>query len=222
MNTEKHDIKLLYVEDEPTAREEMTKFLARRVSELHVAEDGKMGLALFMQQKPELVVTDIKMPNMDGLKMTKEIKEISPQTPIIITSAHSDTNYLIEAIDLGVDGYVLKPIETEKLSNAIRKCVENIILKRQADTYHAEREKLIQDLQEALANVKLLSGFIPICASCKMIRTDKGYWQQVEQYITEHSEALFSHTVCPDCTRKLYPEIYERMYAKDLKKTKND
>ncbi len=69
-----------------------------------------------------------------------------------------------------------------------------------------EKDKIVVDLQQALSEVKKLSGFLPICASCKKIRNDKGYWQQVEEYISGHSEALFSHSICPDCLRKLYPE----------------
>ena len=71
----------------------------------------------------------------------------------------------------------------------------------------AEKEKLIGNLQEALAKVKTLSGFIPICASCKKIRDDKGFWNQLEAYLSEHSEIEFSHSLCPDCARKLYPEL---------------
>ncbi len=74
------------------------------------------------------------------------------------------------------------------------------------------RDELILKLQEALAKVKLLSGLLPICASCKKIRNDKGYWEQTEMYIRDHSEAQFSHGICPDCTEKLYPEVYEKMY----------
>ena len=70
-----------------------------------------------------------------------------------------------------------------------------------------ERDRLIDDLQKALANVKMLSGIIPICASCKMIRDDKGYWNQIESYVRDHSEAKFSHGICPDCARKLYPDL---------------
>ena len=73
----------------------------------------------------------------------------------------------------------------------------------------AEREKLIQELQDALASVKQLSGMLPICASCKKIRDDKGYWNQIEGYIREHSEAEFSHGICPDCMKKLYPDYAE-------------
>jgi PAS domain S-box-containing protein len=70
-----------------------------------------------------------------------------------------------------------------------------------------ERERLIEELQEALAEVKQLSGLLPICASCKKIRDDKGYWNQIEEYILDHSEAEFSHSICPDCMKKLYPDV---------------
>ncbi len=78
-----------------------------------------------------------------------------------------------------------------------------------------DQEKLIDELQEALDNVKVLSGFIPICSSCKKIRDDQGFWQQIETYISEHSDALFSHSLCPDCARRLYPELYEAQSGHD-------
>ncbi len=71
-----------------------------------------------------------------------------------------------------------------------------------------EREKVISQLQLALAHVKKLSGLLPICASCKKIRDDRGYWLQVEEYIHDHSEAQFSHGLCPECAKKLYPEFF--------------
>lgn len=73
----------------------------------------------------------------------------------------------------------------------------------------AEREALIRDLQEALAKVKLLSGFLPICASCKKIRDDKGYWNQIENYISNYCDVEFSHCVCPECAKKLYPDLVD-------------
>ncbi len=72
-------------------------------------------------------------------------------------------------------------------------------------------EKLIKKLEDSLAKVKLLSGFIPICASCKKIRDDKGYWKQVEEYIHDHSEAEFSHSICPECAKRLYPDLSDDM-----------
>ncbi len=82
--------------------------------------------------------------------------------------------------------------------------VHDIFERKKIET---EREKLIRDLQSALSEVKTLRGFLPICASCKKIRDDKGYWNQIEEYISAHSDAQFSHGICPDCARKLYPDI---------------
>ena len=70
-----------------------------------------------------------------------------------------------------------------------------------------EKEKLLRELEEALKNIKILGGLLPICASCKKIRDDKGYWLQLEEYIQKHSQAEFTHSICPDCRKKLYPEI---------------
>jgi hypothetical protein len=76
--------------------------------------------------------------------------------------------------------------------------------------FEKERDRLILDLQSSLAKVKTLSGLLPICASCKKIRDDKGYWNQIEGYIRKHSDATFSHGICPECTEKLYPEYYPK------------
>ena len=84
-----------------------------------------------------------------------------------------------------------------------------------------QKSDLINDLQKALAEVKQLIGILPICASCKKIRDDEGYWKEVETYISDHSEAQFSHGICPDCMRKLYPEIADEVLGrleKDEKK----
>jgi PAS domain S-box-containing protein len=81
----------------------------------------------------------------------------------------------------------------------------DITLRKRAEE---ERERLIGELQRALVEVKTLSGLLPICASCKSIRDDQGYWRQIEAYIRDHSEAEFSHSVCPDCAKKLYPEVF--------------
>jgi DNA-binding FadR family transcriptional regulator len=78
-----------------------------------------------------------------------------------------------------------------------------------------ERERLITELQQALAQVKLLSGLLPICANCKKIRDDKGYWKQVETFISEHSEAIFSHGICPECVRKHYPDLADDVLPED-------
>ena len=71
-----------------------------------------------------------------------------------------------------------------------------------------------RELREAATNIKTLSGLLPICASCKKIRNDEGYWDQIEEYITKHSEANFSHGLCPDCMQSLYPDTYRRLQEK--------
>ncbi len=86
----------------------------------------------------------------------------------------------------------------------------NIALKKEMDErkrIEREREKLISELQMAMGEVKKLSGFLPICSSCKKIRDDEGYWNQIESYIRDHSEAEFSHSICPECVKKVYPDL---------------
>ncbi|MCJ7540367.1 MAG: hypothetical protein MUO88_11965 [Desulfobacterales bacterium] len=72
-----------------------------------------------------------------------------------------------------------------------------------------DKSKLIIQLQASLSEIKMLSGLLPICSSCKKIRDDKGYWNQIESYIREHSEAEFTHSICPECSKKLYPDFYK-------------
>jgi DNA repair exonuclease SbcCD ATPase subunit len=89
----------------------------------------------------------------------------------------------------------------------------NLILKNEIERrkkIERENDSLILDLKEALDNVKQLSGLLPICASCKKIRDDQGYWKRIETYITEHSEAQFTHGICPECSKKLYPELHKK------------
>ncbi len=95
------------------------------------------------------------------------------------------------------------------------KLLAEIEVRRKAE---AEKESLIQELRQALQEVKVLSGFLPICASCKKIRDDKGYWNQLEEYISKHSQAEFSHGICPDCSKKLYPEIHAEIQRRLKKK----
>lgn len=102
------------------------------------------------------------------------------------------------------------------LPGVLAPTIAQIFFRLLAQIEHAQREKeaAILELQDALANVKRLSGLLPICASCKKIRDDDGYWHQVEVYIHTHSDVDFSHGVCPDCVQTLYPEVYRRRLQK--------
>ncbi|MBB5347907.1 response regulator [Desulfoprunum benzoelyticum] len=109
-------------------------------------------------------------------------------------------------------------ITASPLQDATGGIIAGITVARNVDQrkkLERERENLIRDLQEALANIKTLSGLLPICASCKKIRDDQGYWNQIETYIKNHSDATFTHGICPQCMEKLYPDVYEIMQAKN-------
>ena len=120
-DNKKLDITLLYVEDDPETREEIAHFLKNKVSNLYTAENGKEGLEQYKQHKPTIIVTDIKMPIMNGLDMAREIKHIDKSVLIIITTAYNDTDLLIDCIDIGVNQFVLKPIILDKLTESIEK-----------------------------------------------------------------------------------------------------
>lgn len=104
------NITLLYVEDDEMTLEEISFFLKKYVKKLIVAKNGEEGLELFKEHTPDMVITDIQMPIMNGLEMSKKILEINPSIPIAVTTAYSDSEYLINAIEIGIDKYLLKPI----------------------------------------------------------------------------------------------------------------
>ncbi len=116
------NLRILYVEDDQGIRRQLEQFLKRRCGDVLTAENGEDGLKLFTECKPDIVISDLLMPVMNGLEMIEHILKISPRTPIIITTAFNETNYLIKAIKLGVSAYVIKPIRTEYLTKELDKC----------------------------------------------------------------------------------------------------
>jgi len=147
---------VLYVEDEETIRAEVAHFLTRRVGRLLTAANGKEGLELYRAQRPDLVVSDIQMPQLDGLAMAGEIKSLHPATPVIFTTAFDDTQYLQHAISLGADGYAMKPIKLDLLMQTMLRCVSVLMHQRellssraQLAAYHQaaeEERRLVADL----------------------------------------------------------------------------
>ncbi|UFS69606.1 PAS domain S-box protein [Geomonas sp. RF6] len=137
-------LKLLYVEDEPITREVVCTLVGRKFPQLVVvtAENGKAGMELFLEQDPDFVITDIKMPVLHGIEMARQIKGLRSNIPIIVTTAHSDMEFLMDAIEIGISQYVLKPIEREKLFSAIQNCITRIELERQVQRQQAFIAKL--------------------------------------------------------------------------------
>jgi len=131
-------IALLYVEDENDARNMVSKMIAMNYPDLklYTAENGAVGLELYREHEPEIVMTDINMPVMDCIRMSREIKALNPDASIIAVTAHSDTSYLLNAIEIGIHYYVLKPINYEELFGVTDRILEQIVLKRLVGEQH--------------------------------------------------------------------------------------
>jgi PAS domain S-box-containing protein len=142
------EISILYVEDDSEARELVSNVLARQIRalRLYTAKNGEEGLALFSKHRQDIVITDINMPVMDGIRMSNEIKSLDPEALIIAVTAYSDTRYLLEAIEIGISNYVLKPVDYGKLFVAIDKCVETVTLRKRVN----EQNEHIRQLSRAV------------------------------------------------------------------------
>ncbi len=151
-------ISILYVEDQDDVRLFLSKILSRHYSNVMLAENGKAGLELYHKHNPDIVITDIKMPVMDGLSMSSRIKESNPKAQIILTTAHSDMEYFIQSIDIGINQYILKPIDREKLYTAINNCKEQVLmereLKRQNEKLQENNVKLTTQERELRENLQ--------------------------------------------------------------------
>ena len=135
---------ILFVEDEPEVRFELERFLKRYSQEVIVATNGEEGLKYFKEKSPDIVISDIKMPKMNGIDMAKKIKKISPDQIIIFTTAHSDNNYFLEAIEMQVDGYILKPVDLGLLKKKINKISASLQVERQQKLY----KNVLQDIAQ--------------------------------------------------------------------------
>lgn len=179
------------------------------------AMDGLEAIELTRNLRPDLVLMDIKMPDMDGIEAAQQIHRLCP-TPIVALTAYDNPDLVQQAGKAGIGAYLVKPSSAQELDRAITIALARfddlMSLRRLNDELHQsneERQKLIVNLQNALDEIKTLRGLIPICASCKKIRDDAGFWTEIEIYVRDHTEAQFSHGICPDCARKLYPDIFE-------------
>ncbi|MBF0344903.1 MAG: diguanylate cyclase [Nitrospirae bacterium] len=124
---------ILYVEDEEIIRNSVARFLKRRIKEIYLATNGREGIEMFKLNQPDIVVTDIRMPIMNGLDMAGEIKTINDETPVIITTAYNDEEYFLKAIDIGIDKYIKKPINNKELLHVLVKTAKMVSQQREID-----------------------------------------------------------------------------------------
>jgi DNA-binding response OmpR family regulator len=194
------------------------------------ANSGELALASVAAKAPDLILLDICMPGMDGFEVFRRLRAQagSHDVPVIFISGVTEVEARIEGLKQGAVDFVVKPFCGEELLARVHTHVQlrHLQLRRERDATElkrandalqaeiavrrraeAENERLIAELKAALADVKALSGILPICAFCKKIRDDQGYWSHVESYISKHSIAQFSHSLCPECLKQQYPDF---------------
>ncbi len=145
------DLNVLYVEDDISLREEVSLFLSDIFDQVELASNGEEGLQKLAKNHYNLVITDIRMPVMDGIEMIEKIKELYPEQPVLVTSAHNEIEYLVKLINLGVDNFITKPLQSEQIFKVLHKIVEHIHHKKELRRYE-------QDLQEANTKLKKLAN----------------------------------------------------------------
>jgi len=193
--------KILIVEDERIVARDIQKSVeALGYLVCAMTSSGEKAIQKADEFRPDLVLMDIVLKGaMDGIEAAGQIGA-ALKIPVVYLTAYDDDDILQRAKITTPYGYITKPFNDRELHIAI----EIALYKSWAEE---QRERLILDLQEALAKVKTLSGLLPICSYCKKIRDDKGYWNQIESYIRDHSEAEFSHSICRECAKKYYPDM---------------
>jgi len=188
-------MKILVAEDQPVSRHILVGNLRKWGYDVTAVEDGTQAWgALREEGAPPLAILDWLMPGMDGIDVCRQIRRIPQTRPIyvILLTARRDREDKILGLQSGADDYITKPFDREELRARVQVGIR--VLELQGAL--AQR---VRELEEALSRVKTLQGLLPICSYCKKIRNDRNYWQQVEGYISDHSEAQFSHGICPEC-----------------------
>jgi len=185
--------KLLVVDDFPENLIILYKIL-RKEYEVIGAQSGKEALQILSENRPDLILLDIMMPGMDGLEVCRILKEDDRyrEIPVIFITALNHELDESRGFEAGAVDYITKPFKPAILRHRVAVHLE---LQSQREALAARNE----ELKQALNRVKELSGLLPICMTCKKIRDDNGYWNQLESYISTHSDVLFSHSYCPDC-----------------------
>jgi len=192
-------VKVLIADDDAVTRRLLEATLKSWSYEVFSASDGAEALRILEDKaRPDIALLDWQMPETDGPEVCRIIRA-RPQTlpvyVILLTTLGGRQN-IVEGLQAGADDYITKPFDREELHARLEVGRRIVELQRNL----TER---VHQLEDALANVKQLQGLVPICSYCKKIRNDRNYWQRLESYISEHSEAQFTHGICPECYEKM-------------------
>jgi response regulator RpfG family c-di-GMP phosphodiesterase len=214
MNTKKGTV--LIVDDEPISVESLCHFLVPDY-EILLADNGKMALELAETRRPDVILLDIVMPKMDGYEVFRRILD-NPQlcdTPVLFITVMKEEECETRGLELGAHDYLTKPYNPAIVRLRVKNQIE---FKRRSDLVRAQRDLLAfknEALETALSRIRRLEGIITICMHCKQIRTDSDSWELLEKYVTDHSEAKFSHGICPTCCEAVYGTIKNELQEND-------
>ena len=197
-------MKLLVADDDPVTRRLLEGVLGTLGFDVVLAHDGVQALGVLGgDDPPPIAILDWMMPGMTGVEVCRKLRGRAPSGPtyVLIVTSRERTEDLVAALDAGADDYVTKPFQVEELRARVGVGFRVATLQRGL----ADR---VAELERALAHVTRLRGLLPICMHCKKIRNDQNYWTQVETYVSDHSGARFSHSICPECRAKhIEPEL---------------
>lgn len=196
-------MKILIAEDDFTMRNLLKALLTKRGHDVVVTVNG--AEAWDKMQKPDaprLAILDWMMPEMDGLEVCRRVRILETDLPpyIIMLTSKGEKSDIVAGLEAGADDYLSKPFDHNELHARVDVGLRLIEMQ-------AILAGKIEELRQAIDQIKTLRGIVPICANCKKIRDDQGYWKQVEVYVRDHTEAEFSHSICPECKKELYPQL---------------
>ena len=196
-------MRVLVAEDDRVTGEILARTLARWGYEASVVRDGREAWEhLCGEVAPTLAMLDWMMPHMDGPDICRRVRAELPLANmyLLLVTAREARGDIVAGLNAGADDYIVKPFDPEELHARVAVGIRVLTLQQKL----AER---VAELETALSSVKQLRGLLPICSYCKRIRGDDQYWQQVEGYISEHSDAQFSHGICPSCFATISAEL---------------
>lgn len=196
-------MRILIVEDDRGTARLLSGLTASWGHEVSVVHDGQGALRAFeTRPAPQLVMLDWMLPDMDGLDVCRQVRTLGGPAPahIILLTSRSARADLVTALEAGADEYVVKPVDPDELRARLIAGERLIGLQQRL----AER---VLELEGALESVRQLSGLLPICAYCHAIRDDAHYWHRVEEYVSKHTDATFSHGICPTCLPRVTREM---------------
>lgn len=217
---------ILIVDDEYNNLQILGNVLREYGYLIEFATNGNDALEWTRRQFFDLVLLDVVMPQMDGFEVCQRLKNdpATANTPVIFLTVQNDIESVAKGFEIGSVDYITKPFHSVELLARVKTHLALGRFGRVLESKNKELESKNHELTQALEEINALRGIIPICANCHKIRDDEGYWEQMEAYIQNHSDAKFSHSICPDCVKALYEheEWYEKTKAnKDVSAVPN-